>query len=342
MVFSWANRTWLLAGRFCAVALSAAAQGGVPSGQASPFAVPGDEGQEQPAANPFSDNPNFADEVQAPSSLFGRGPAAPLPPPQVISPDVNRVLQNRKNWALMTPEEILGVTTPEQILGVKKPEDLINGSLTPEQRFLRRQDAASAESNNQNNDASSSARWSLTKNPDDSGSSDNSDLLAPPDSTGDSPFVNFNRQMSSSAGKSPFGRPNGNGNWIQAPVQTADSAKATKEQDAEMERFRRLLDPAETVNRPVAVMPGYKFDFPSSPSAASDNPFAKKRPAPSQYTSSLSAMENPFTRPVGLTPLPGIATEAPKKAEAPPSWAPKPPPWMSQEPNPFVLPQPKL
>ena len=343
MVFNLANRTWLLAGMLCAVAFSVAAQGGVSSGQASPFAAPGDEGQGQPAANPFSDNANLADEIQAPSSLFNQGrPAAPLPPPQLISPDMNRVLQNRKNWALMTPEEILGVATPEQILGVKKPEDLITGSLTPEQRFLRRQDVPSAESNNQGNDPSSSSRWSLTKNPDDLENSDNSGMLAPQDSTGDSPFANFNRMLNSSSGKSPFDRPKNGGNWIQAPVQTADSAKATREQDAEMERFRRLLDPGAAANRPAMVLPDDKFDFPSSASASSANPFAKKRPAPSPYLSSFSATENAFAKPIGLTLLPGIATEAPKKAEAPPSWAPKPPPWMSQQPNPFALPQPKL
>lgn len=346
MVFNLANRTWLLAGLLCVVAFSAAAQGGVSSGQASPFAVPGDEGQGQSTANPFSDNANFADEIQAPSSLFSRGrPAATLPPPQIISPDMNRVLQNRKNWALMTPEEILGVATPEQILGVKKPEDLATSSLTPEQRFLRRQDAPSAESNNQNNDPSSSSRWSLTKDPNSPNSSDNSDnsgMLAPQDSTGDSPFANFNRMLNSSSGKSPFDRPKNNGNWIQAPVQTADSVKAMRDQAAEMDRFKRLLDPGEAVSRPMTVLPEYKFDFPASLPAASDNPFAKKRLAPSSYSSSLSPIESPFAKPIGLAPLPGIATEAPKKVEAPPAWAPKPPPWMSQQPNPFAMPQPKL
>ncbi len=322
----------------CVVAVSAAAQGGVPSSQASPFAAPSDEGLGQPAANPFSDNPNFSDEVQAPGSLFGRQPGPPLPPPQ-ISPDMNRVLQNRKNWALMTPEEILGVTTPEQVLGVKKPEDMLTDSLTPEQRFLLRQEAPSAEATNQNFDGSSPFRWSLTKEPD---NSDNSGMLMPTDPNGDSPFANFNRSLNGSAGKSLFGRPGSGGNWIQAPAQTPDAAKAMREQAEEMERFKRLLNPGEDAAKPVAVLPEYKFDFPSSLPADSDNPFAKKRPAPSSFSSSLSPVESPFARPIGLVPLPGIATEAPKKAEVPAAWAPKPPPWMSEQPNPFALPQPKL
>jgi len=69
---------------------------------------------------------DFANAIQSPDANFG--PAShdgslPEPPPPAMSPaqaqQMQRLLDERHNWALRTPEEILGVTTREKILGIQ-------------------------------------------------------------------------------------------------------------------------------------------------------------------------------------------------------------------------------
>jgi hypothetical protein len=83
----------------------------------------------------------------APAPLFGSsGPTANFddlpgsPPPAYPAANAaqwRKFLDNKKNWTLMTPEEILGIPTPEtpeKILGVTSPDDDPGLSLT--ERYL--------------------------------------------------------------------------------------------------------------------------------------------------------------------------------------------------------------
>lgn len=333
MDFRFANLTWLLAGAVCIAAFSAASQGGVQPAQAPLFANPGD-GAQTPV-DPFTDTGSYANTVQAPTFGLNSRPAGPLPPVQNFSPQLNQLLQDRKNWALMTPEEILGVSTPEEILGVKKPEDIEQSSYTPEERFLLRQDASSAKATAEDG-ANNFSHWSLTKTP------DSSVGTSQPGMPNDSSFSDFSRLLNASS-SNPFKRQDNSGNGIQAPAQAANTAKANLEQQAAMERFRQLLDPDPAPSKPVATSPGYRFD---SSSATPGDAYLKARasydPLYNPLGASVSPLRDNAEKPIGITPLPGIATQPPKKLETPPSWTPKPPPWLSHEPNPFVLPQPKL
>src|SRR5882672_7132159 len=85
-------------------------------------------------ANSFMPEPSHTgpSAFNAPSPLFGRRPTASfdiLPGaqrPAPISPEQalqwQKFLDKKKNWTLMTPEEILGVPTPEKILGILDPD----------------------------------------------------------------------------------------------------------------------------------------------------------------------------------------------------------------------------
>ena len=68
---------------------------------------------------------DFENAIQSPGPKLGGAsgngaPAAPRPP---ISPAqvqaMQRQLDERKNWALLTPEQILGLPTQEKILGIR-------------------------------------------------------------------------------------------------------------------------------------------------------------------------------------------------------------------------------
>lgn len=319
---------WWMALVFCAAALSASAQGGASSSQTGLFASPGDGTEDSSVSSPFADSDNFADQIQAPTSLFNNRAAAPLPAPM---PEVNQVLEERKNWALMTPEEILGLKTPEEILGVKKAEDIEQGSLTPEERFLLRQDTPATGATNGYSTDDKTSRWWLTKGPEDP------DFLTPQQTEENSSLADFNRLISATPNKGPFAARNNSGNWIQAPVSTGDSEKADAEQQAEMERFRQMLDPGAAFEKPATAMTDNRFGF----SDAGQDPYQKVRAA-NRAATSLSTVEDDVAKPVGLTPLPGLATEPPKKLDTTPTWAAKPPPWLSEQPNPFAIPPPKL
>ena len=88
-----------------------------------------------------------AGDYNAPHSLFNDyTPDFPLPKPVVFqnnnSASVREALDKRKNWTLLTPEQILGIQTPEQILGV--PDKNRDKKLSLEEQFLLRESQTAA------------------------------------------------------------------------------------------------------------------------------------------------------------------------------------------------------
>src|SRR5208282_2110094 len=135
MNFRPANfRMSLLAGALSAALLSAAAQSGAPpSSKPIIFSAPaGDNAASNaPSLAPrFSDRLNFANEVRAPVSVFGvQSPSLSLPGPSSVptlssaeAQRLQKMLDERENWALMTPEEILGVDTFRNTLRTPEQE----------------------------------------------------------------------------------------------------------------------------------------------------------------------------------------------------------------------------
>jgi hypothetical protein len=117
-----------------AVAFSAPAQQTIISSK--PADLPADK------ANSFLPSANHhAGDYNAPVELFhDYTPDLPMPPPLNLNNNgasVQEALDKRKNWTLLTPEQILGVQTPEEILGVEdRPEEK---NLSLEEQFLLRE-----------------------------------------------------------------------------------------------------------------------------------------------------------------------------------------------------------
>src|ERR1017187_6620187 len=132
MGFSFANLTrWLLpAGMALAVAYAAQAQhaGGRP-GQAILFSSADDDDVSSNMPSLAAKPPgmlDFANAIQSPAANSGAASQVEPPPePQMpaISPAqaqrMQRLRDERRNWALLTPEEILGLPAKEKIPGVQ-------------------------------------------------------------------------------------------------------------------------------------------------------------------------------------------------------------------------------
>lgn len=314
-----------------AMVLSAAAQ---QSGQAIIFSTP-------PPDDMQSAGPSLAPPAPAAVTLPGtmQAPVSPFsdaalnnnlilpPPPNSAGQQQNKqLLDDRKNWTLMTTEEILGVTQkPEHdTLGQDKKSSQL-------ERYLERESLSSNGRTNgwQNNQANSP--WNLPQgqertDPFDSRHNDAADAsqnFDPGRFFNNQRSINATANQSGNAGWNPFDTPS-----PQAPV------KPNLEQQAAMERFRQLLAPSPALTAESA--PNSRF-LPA-PKAAPDPFLTQPAFTPNPAGASFTPLNSGISRPTGLTPLPGITTPVSHPATVP-SWAPQPPPWMAQTPPPFSGPQ---
>jgi hypothetical protein len=346
--FAILTRSLLIVG--VALAYSAQAQ---PSerrpGEAIIFSSPDDDGVSSNMPSLAAKPPvllEMANAIQSPAVKFGdSSEAAPLPEsqPPAISPaqvqQMQRLLDERKNWALLTPEEILGLPTQEKILGI--PERDASGQPKNEPvmaRYYERQEQSQARTNN--------------------------DYFGVPDSTprgdsSDDQEIPMNAYIwtptSSSPGNSALmdqflsGTPDGRAASAQAPEngsmkpfdQPAPPPKDKSEQEAEMEQFQQLLQ-SHPPSGGAANAPALGGPIFSSSSTA-------PIPAPEQPTAlipvgaSYTPLSSGIATPAGLTPLPGLL--GPTNAALPvfaPEWKPQPPPWASSAPQLGVIPQRKF
>jgi hypothetical protein len=319
-----------------AMVFSAAAQ---PSGQSIIFSAPPSDDDAQsatPSLTPPSSQPvTLPSTMQAPVSPFNYSTpnnSLILPPPPASSADqqqMKQLLGDRKNWTLMTPEEIFGMPATQKpaerdALGQEKKQSQL-------ERYLERENQSLTGRTNgwQNNRVNSP--WDLAHaqdrtKPFDSRRNDTTDA---------SQNFDLNRLFNGRRNIDANASQNGNVSWDTFSTPAPQTpAKPNLEQEAAMERFRQLLEPSPA---PVAESsPNSRFF--SAPKPAAD-PFITQpgfvaNPAGASFTPLSSGIK----RPSGLTPLPGITTPVSHPTTAP-SWAPQPPPWASQTPQPFAAPQ---
>jgi hypothetical protein len=321
-----------------AMVLSAVAQ---QSGQSIIFSTPqtDDAQSATPSLAPQnSQMPVLPGTLQAPVSPFNYGapndlPA--LPPSQANASEqqrLNKLLDERKNWALMTPEEIFGVTATEKLL--QPPERDAMGrekNQTQLERYLNRENQQRDGSTNDWQNDRADLPWNFSRDKDGANPFDISRYGTAGATHNLDRFLNGRRNTDISKNQ------NGNVRWDSfstPPQQTSE--KQNLEQMAAMERFRQLLAPSST---PAAPSPDGRF-FPV-PKAVMDPNIMQPDFVPNPAGASFTPLTSGIGKPAGLSPLPGIVTSAPQPVTVP-AWAPQPPPWLLQGPQPFTMPQRKF
>lgn len=285
-------------------------------------------------ANSFLDDSKrqiHAGDYNAPRQLFSNpGPSLPLPPPLFLNqdPSVQDALNKRRNWMLLTPEEILGIKTPEEILGIKNPDD--EKKLSLEEKFLLRQSRAAAGA--ATNGRAGNLFGKDDQNPFAKNQNDQNPFSSGPTATADQKYPNglprqWNQLFSPKVGDSFSGNDRRQESaWTSAFAQPAQP-KITPEQLADRERFRALMEPSSPPDKP-APPPGYSTTVLPAP-----NPYLQPQPKFNPAGRSYSTLENNAARPMGINPLPGITGPAPKPVEKRPSWMAQPAPWLTDGPQ---------
>jgi len=345
-------RMRLLAGALSAVCLSAVAQNGAPpASKPIIFSAPAGDiaASNAPSlALRFSDRPNFANEVRAPVSVFNaQGPSLPSPAlpraPTLSRAEAQRLqkmLDQRENWALLTPEEILGVDVSRNTLRTPGQEAAADGqkSMTVVERFLERQRQSHPAVTNAYSDNSSSS-WDFSGN---QAGLTNGSSLNPPRIGLPTTAQILDRFFNDAPANNQFAGQDENrgAGWFKSLGAPPQPAAPTPEQRAERERFKQLLDPGSYTDTAAKPSPGGKFLSALQP--LSDTTLDQTPPA-NPVGASFTPLSSGIGRPMGLIPLPGITGPTNWQSSASlSSWAPQPPPWLSQTPQPFTVPQRKF
>jgi hypothetical protein len=290
-----------------------------PTDQSAILSKPADDGTAGPASSlqlpqDSSLNPSLPGFNNSPNLNF------PIPPP-----DANAVwqkeLNNRRNWTLMTPEEIMGVQTPEQIFGLTERDPEKNLSL--EERYLKRESNAekAAEKAAATNTLAGGDVFShngLFDQPDANDPVSSDSKKDQPDGSGV-----FSRIFGTSQ-DSLFGQKT-RASQFNPGTSAAAAAKAQLEEDAEMARFRALIG---EVPQPGTSTPTPSPALASSPSL---QPVSQFDPFGHPLISQASDPSKP-TELMPMTEFTGYYTP-PKKTKKP-SWEAQPPPWLSESVTP--------
>ena len=271
-----------------------------------------------------------AGDFNAPHLLFTNAlPAPPAPRPQANNNYNNAealdALNRRKNWTLLTPEEILGIQTPEQVLGL--PDKNAGKKLSLEEQFLQRENKAAYGTRAKDHPGGAAGRtmeeagrFTAKDKPDE----DAAFSFRQPDQKPEPGTKFFNGFLNASG---PEARPveNQGSAWNTAFTQPAQP-KPTIEQQADMERFRAMMAPS-----PPPEQPQMATRFAAAPAPRPD-PFLQAMPVVNPAGRGVAPLENSLSRPTGLQPLGGISTPPPAPAATRPSWQAQPPPWMQPGP----------
>jgi hypothetical protein len=331
--------------------LSAAAQNGAPpASKPIIFSAPAGDvvSSNAPSLLPRPVNqPGFDSDLRAPVSVFSLQSPPPLAPLPARAPAVSRAearrlqkaMDERENWALLTPAELLGLDTAED---TRRTADQTAGggqrNLTVVQRYLERQRRARAGVTNDYTDNPSSG-WAFASR---AGGATNGSSLNPVRIGWPASAQMLNRFFDDAPADNPFTRldENRSAAWLQPLDSPSQPAAPTPEQLAERERFKQLLEPGWNADTPAKPPPGGKSPASLQPLFGT---ITEQTPRANSVGASFTPLSGGLGRPQGLIPLPGIT--APINWQSPASVSsggPQPPPWLQQTPQPFTMPQRKF
>jgi hypothetical protein len=322
------QKSWLAAGLLVAATVSASAQ------QTIVFSKPSDVSADK--ANSFIATPQRSansKDFNAPHSVFKDYTPDNLgaPAPVIMNnqdPSVKEALEKRKNWTLLTPEQILGVQTPEQIMGVVKPDDKKNLSL--EDQFIQRQNRT--ESSMASNRHPAAILWGeAANNPfeqrqqrDEYGNFSQPGERLPAGSGG---RKNFNQLLDGvNSLNLPTVKPDSVWNSVFA---APDQPKPDLEQVAAMERFRAMMEPAAAT--PDKIETATRFAVPAM--QVRDPNMQVLLPSFNPAGQSVAQLESGIGRPTGILPLSAVGRPAQNTTTKRPDWQAQLPPWMRSGPQ---------
>jgi len=289
-------------------------------------------------ANNFMDSPSRRanNSHNAPRSLFNNNVSPDLPAPRTVNyqphdPAVQEALNKRKNWTLLTPEEILGIQTPEQVLGISADKN--KTKLTLEEKFLQRQiktgptngigRADSPFSKDDNNPFTQNSR---NREDRDVFSRDSARQL---DERGDSSLTrlldHLNKNKTAQDPYSISARRE-NSPWA-SDFANPTTPPRSSDQLSSMERFRAMLEPP-----PSAQPAGSTARFPTTPITKPDS-YLQPQPKINPNGRTVTSLEDNSSRPTGITPLPGVTGSTPITAPKRPEWQAQLPPWLVNKPQ---------
>lgn len=247
------------------------------------------------------------------------------------------LLDRRRNWALLTPAEILGVVTPEKILGISERDAFGQPkNLTALERYTERQNQllGSARTNalqignatpawlfSDDRRGGSNSIYGGWRNPE---SMVNPLFNPAPNNPAPAP-QNENRGWSKLFESTP------------APTPLVRGPNPSRTED--MERFSQLLNPGppSAASGATPALGGLKTSLPQTLLNAG---LAQSQPG--RAGGSFAPLNSGIGKPAELPKLPGawgLSYTSPPPA-AP--WAPQPAPWLSPTPQPFAAPQRKF
>ena len=280
--------------------------------------------------------PILPDSLQAPDPMLRlQAPNdIPVAPPPTVNPlqaqRMKKMLEDRKNWAQMTPEEILGTTPTDELLPTPEKDVMgRNKNLSPLDRYFGQENNPRGGFTNNWQTGRDDSPWNFSRDRNNPGAT----------VSGRDGLVDAAQRLNDLLNGRRMGDAKTFGWDAFNPPASPMPDKPDVEQAAAMERFRQLLNPS-----PVPATessPDNKY-FPLPKTTPATDPFITQpdyipNPAGASYTPVTSGIG----KPAGLTPLPGIVNQGIAPATAP-AWAPQPAPWLMQGPQPFVMPQRKF
>jgi hypothetical protein len=279
---------------------------------------------------------DLSEVAEAPAQFnFDRSPAPPMPTvaPFLSPAEAARdrdLLDRRRNWALLTPAEILGAVTPEKILGLAERDAFGRAKkLTALERYTERQDQLQmlAKTN-------ASPAWLFP--------GDRNDASVPVQGRRESPEGRAN-PLFNSAPNNPSPAPQKeNRGWAKlfetTPAPTPLAPAPDTAQSDDMEQFRQLLNPGSpsAALGATPALGGLKTSLPQSLLNAG---LAQSQPA--RAGTSFIPLNSGAGRLPELPKLPGVWSLG-YTSPPPAPWAPQPAPWLSPTPQPFTVPQRKF
>ena len=354
MGFNLANLTRLLLTTVAAVlACSGAAQDAAPKpGQPILFSSPDNDtiSSNMPslAAKPPGAE-SLADTVKSPTiNLDAALPAVPLPQPQQphISPEqsrrMKRLLEERENWSLLTPEEILGLPTREKILGI--PDDGGAGQSKDESvvvQYYERQERLRNRTNNYDyhydfDPTNGAPHWDfagnreLQMNPD----------TWPPAGAGPQRSTVLAQLLARSPSERTDSNPDQEHGWSRPFNLPVPPPAPTPEQQVAMEQFQQLLKLHAPPGGVTKTSPSGNRIFSASSTAFGSAP---GQPAVTPIGASYTPLSSGLSAPASFSPIPGLpGLNNPALLTTPPAWTPSPPPWESTTPQLGVMPPRKF